>query len=101
MKNEPIYHKWKQDERLQHLDPKQLELLSQLAEELSNAPMNEKAMVFFSIMQKTKKQNISFSPPEQELLFSILTEHMSPEEKKKARMIRNLSSQFTKQQTPK
>lgn len=97
MKNETTYRRLRQDERLKHLDSERIEFLTQLAEELSDAPQKEKTIVFLNIMQKARKKNIAFSPPEQELLFSVLTENMNPEEKKKAMMIRNLSLQFMQQ----
>ena len=74
----------------------QMESLASLANELSNAPQDQKMSTFLRIMQTASAQNIRFTEPEQDLLFSVLTEHMPPEEKKKAELIRKLSSQMRK-----
>ncbi len=92
MNQNPIH----QDQRLHHLDPERLARLTKLAEQLSNTPDNQKMSAFLSIMQEMRSSDLSFSPCEQDLLFTVLTEHMSEREKKKAMMIRQLSSQLTK-----
>ena len=85
-----------QDQRLHHLDPEQLSRLTKMAEQLSNTPDSQKMAVFLSIMQDMRASQLSFSPTEQELLFHVLTEHMSEQEKKRAMMIRQLSAQLMK-----
>ena len=52
--------------------------------------------VFLNIMQEMRTNDLRFSTDEQELLFTILTENMNENEKKKAMMIRQLSSQLMK-----
>ncbi len=94
MKNHNHSNPFYKDERLKNMSPERLELLMNLANELSEAPQNQKTNKFLSIMQNMSKNNVSFSTEEQQVLFSILTENMSPEEKKKAEMIRRLASQF-------
>lgn len=84
----------KKDSRLNQMDPDRLSLLLDFASELENAPDNQKLSCFLSISQKAAKQNVYFSPAEQEILLSVLTENMSPEEKKKAEMIKNLASRL-------
>ncbi|MBE5972466.1 MAG: hypothetical protein E7246_08125 [Lachnoclostridium sp.] len=85
-----------QDKRLHNLDRDRLERLMQLADTLSSTPENQKMSVFLAIMQEMRTKDLTFSSDEQELLFTILTENMSENEKKKARMIRQLSSQLSK-----
>ncbi len=85
-----------QDQRLHHLDPERLTRLTKLAEQLSNTPDNKKMSTFLSILQEMRSSDLSFSSNEQDLLFTVLTEHMSDQEKQKAMMIRRLSSQLTK-----
>lgn len=84
----------KKDSRLNQMDPDRLSLLLDFANELGQAPDNQKLTCFLSISQRAAKQNVHFSPAEQEILLSVLTEGMSPEEKKKAEMIRNLASRI-------
>ncbi len=90
-------HDFQHDERLKDMDPEQIARLMSLANELSGAPQNQKMNTFLGIMNRTSRQNISFSPQEQEVLFSILTEDMRPDERKKAEMVRKLASQLQRQ----
>ena len=83
-----------QDNRLHNLDQKKLEQLTHLANTLANTPDPEKTTVFLSILQEMRTNSLSFSADEQELLFTMLTENMSEAEKKKAVMIRQLSSRM-------
>ena len=92
MKQQSIH----QDKHLHNLDQKRLERLTQLADTLSNTPENQKMTVFLNIMQEMRTNDLRFSTDEQELLFTILTENMNENEKKKAMMIRQLSSQLMK-----
>ncbi len=85
-----------QDQRLHHLDPERLTRLTKLAEQLSSTPDNKKMSTFLSILQEMRSSDLSFSSNEQDLLFTVLTEHMSDQEKQKVMMIRRLSSQLTK-----
>ena len=83
-----------QDNRLHNLDQKKLEQLTHLANTLANTPDPQKTTVFLSILQEMRTNSLSFSANEQELLFTMLTENMSEAEKKKAVMIRQLSSRM-------
>lgn len=85
-----------QDKRLHNLDQERLKRLTHLADTLSNTPENQKLTVFLGIMQEMQANNLTFSMDEQELLFTILTENMNESDKKKAMMIRQLSSQLRK-----
>ena len=83
-----------QDNRLHNLDQKKLEQLTHLANTLANTPDPQKTTVFLSILQEMRTNSLSFSADEQELLFTMLTENMTEAEKKKAVMIRQLSSRM-------
>lgn len=96
MNQQNTYQRFKQDKRLKDLDPERIELLTGLAAELSNAPNDQKMTKFLSVMQTASQEQISFTGPEQELLFSVLTENMSAEDRKKAELIRRLASQMRK-----
>ena len=85
-----------QDQRLNHLDKERLSRLTKMAEQLSNTPDSQKMAAFLNIMQDMRASQLSFSPTEQELLFHVLTKHMSEQEKKRAMMIRQLSAQLMK-----
>lgn len=85
-----------QDQRLHHLDPERLARLDKMAEQLSKTPDSKKMSVFLSILEEMRTSDLSFSPNDQDLLFTVMTEHMNEQEKKKAMMIRQLSSLLMK-----
>lgn len=72
--------------------PERLELLQSLADTLARAPENRKAVVFMQILQSPAYQGLSFTAQEKDMLFSLLIKDLSPEQRKKAEMIRRLSS---------
>ena len=85
---------WKNDERLKNVDSERIALLTTFAKELAEAPSNQKMAQFLAISQKAAAQTIVFSPEERELMLSVLTENMSPEEKQKVKLIQNLVSKM-------
>lgn len=90
----PADENWRSDPRLLQMEREKLSLLLSFADELSAAPNQQKMSVFLKLNQQIKERNLFFSGEERDLLFQILTEHMNPEEKKKAGMIRRFSGQF-------
>ena len=88
-------HNLHEDHRLSHMDPDRLSQLISFAKELSDAPQNQKMNTFLSISQRASGQNMSFSADERELLIQVLTEHLSPEEKKRVEVIQTLASRYT------
>ena len=85
---------WKADPRLHNMEAKKIALLASFADELAVVPENQKMNAFLKLNQKFQVEKILFSPEERELLFEILTENLSPEDQKKALMIRKLAGQF-------
>ena len=85
---------FQQDERLKQMDPERLSRLLSYAKELSDAPQEKKMQTFLHINQKASSDSLDFSVEERELLISVLTEHMTPEEKKRVNLLRHLVSRF-------
>lgn len=85
---------WKADPRLHNMEAKKIALLASFADELAAVPENQKMNAFLRLNQKFQAERIFFSPEERELLFQILTENLSPEDRKKAEMIRRFAGQF-------
>ena len=85
---------FQQDERLNQMDPERLSRLLSYAKELSDAPQEKKMQTFLHINQKVSSNSLDFSGDERELLISVLTEHMTPEEKKRVNLLRHLASKF-------
>ena len=69
-------------------------LLASFADELAAAPEAQRMNLFLDLHRKMRQSNLVFSSEERDLLFSILTENLSPDGRKKAEMIRRLAGQF-------
>ena len=76
------------------MDPAKIALLASFADELMKTPDNRKMQAFLSLNQKMRESSIFFSGNEQELLFEVLTESLSPAERQKAEMIRRLAGRL-------
>ena len=71
---------WKNHPALAGMDPKKLFLLTKISEKIDGKSENEILPVLMAAMTSARKQNISFSPTEYELLFTILKEGKSEAE---------------------
>ena len=87
---------WNSDPRLRRMDPRKLQLLDQFSAQLSNAPSSQKLPLFLELNRKLSASGLAFSPEERSLLFTILTENMSPGERKQAELIRDLAARLSK-----
>lgn len=76
---------WKSDPRLHHMDAKKIALLASFADELAAAPEAQRMNLFLDLHRKMRQSNLVFSSEERDLLFSILTENLSPDGRKKRR----------------
>lgn len=85
---------WRNNPRLKSMDPEKLSLLLAFAKELEEAPESQKMAVLLSVNQRASEKHIRFSSEEKELLISILTEGMSPEEKSRVQLIRRLAERM-------
>ena len=85
---------WKEDERLQNMDAGKLALLTKFAAELSGTAEDNRMGAFLELNRRMNQSGLTFTPSERELLFLILTERMSPEEQKKARLIKSLAGRL-------
>ena len=87
---------WNLDPRLRRMDPRKLQLLDQFSAQLSNASSSQKLPLFLELNRKLSASGLAFSSEERSLLFTILTENMSPGERKQAELIRNLAARLSK-----
>ena len=87
---------WNSDPRLRRMDPRKLQLLDQFSAQLSNASSSQKLPLFLELNRRLSASGLAFSPEESSLLFTILTENMSPGERKQAELIRNLAARLSK-----
>ena len=71
---------WKNHPALAGMDPKKLFLLTKLSEKIEGKTEQDILPVLMAAMTSARRQNISFTQDEFEILFSILKEGKSPEE---------------------
>jgi len=71
---------WKNHPALAGMDPKKIFLLTKISEKIEGKSEQEILPVLMAAMTSARKQNISFTPEEFEILFSILKEGKSSQE---------------------
>ena len=71
---------WKNHPALNGMDPKKIFLLSKISEKINEKSEQDVLPILMAAMTSARKQNISFTAEEYELLFSILKEGKSPQE---------------------
>ena len=74
---------WKNHPALAGMDPKKVFLLSKISEKIEGKSEQEILPVLMAAMSSARKQNISFTSAEYELLFTILKEGKSEAEVKR------------------
>ena len=72
---------WKNHPALAGMDSKKIFLLTKISEKIEGKSENDVLPILMAAMTSARKQNISFTPDEFELLFSILKEGKSEQEK--------------------
>lgn len=71
---------WKSHPALAGMDPRKVFLLTKISEKIEGKPEADILPVLMAAMTSARKQNISFTTDEFEILFSILKEGKSPQE---------------------
>ena len=71
---------WKNHPALAGMDPKKVFLLTKISEKIQGKSETDVMPILMAAMTSARKQNISFTPNEFEILFSILKEGKSDQE---------------------
>lgn len=71
---------WKNHPALAGMDPKKVFLLTKLSEKIEGKSEQDILPILMAAMSSARKQNISFTTAEFEILFSILKEGKTPQE---------------------
>lgn len=79
---------WKQDPRLRMMSQEKLDYITAFAERIGKLPKDQLLPAFMSMQMETAQSGIQFNDQETDLLVSVLTEKMSPAEKKKVDTLR-------------
>ena len=73
-------HTWKNHPALAGMDPKKVFLLTKISEKIEGKSEQDILPILMAAMTSARKQNISFSSQEFDILFSILKEGKSEQE---------------------
>ena len=71
---------WRNHPALAEMDPKKVFLLTKISEKIEGKSEKDIMPILMAAMTSARKQNITFSANEFEILFSILKEGKSPQE---------------------
>ena len=71
---------WKNHPALAGMDPKKVFLLTKISEKIEGKSEQDILPILMASMTSARKQNISFTPDEFEILFSILKEGKNDQE---------------------
>lgn len=72
------------------MHPVKIQVMKELAENMKGKQMKEAAPLLMAASSKLKSHNLSFTPEEASVLMEILTKDMSPQEKAKVEMMKNI-----------
>lgn len=72
------------------MNPIKVQVMKELAENMKGKQMKDAAPLLMAASSKLKSHNLSFSPEEAAVLMEILTKDMSPQEKAKVEMMKNI-----------
>lgn len=88
---------WKQDPRLKNMNPKKLSLLTEFAKRVESAPKDQLLPTLLSLNAEASQKGIQFNDEETDLLISIMSTNMNPNEKKRIDTLRLLSKNLSRQ----
>ncbi|MCI8311333.1 MAG: hypothetical protein HFI12_03790 [Lachnospiraceae bacterium] len=74
---------WFQDPRMKDISPDKLTFLLNLAKQIEGKNQKQAMPVLMGAVASASRQNLQFTPEEFQLIFEIMKEGKSPEEKKK------------------
>ena len=80
-------HNWKQDPRLQTMDPEKVNLLTEFAEKISHTDQSHFMNSFLQVCQEANAKGLHFTDSETALLVDILSCHMPEKDRKKLQFL--------------
>lgn len=88
---------WRNDPRLQGMNPQKLDLLVSFSQQIASMPKHSLLTAFMEFQIEAQKNGLQFSDQETEIIAKILTEHLSEGDKKKLDTLRLLSKKLSRQ----
>lgn len=81
-------YNWKNDPRLNNMSKEKLDYITSFAERLGKMPKSQLMSTFLTMQAETSQKGIRFNDQETDLLVSVLSANMSPEERKRLDTLR-------------
>lgn len=78
------------EELFKHMHPMKAQIMKELEEKAAGKGMKSSAPLIMEAMQKLKANNLSFTPEEISVMMEVLTKDMSPEEKQRVEMMKQV-----------
>lgn len=72
------------------MHPVKIQVMKELVDNMQGKQMKEAAPLLMAAMNKLKQHNLSFTPEETSVLLEILTKDMSPQEKARVEMMKQV-----------
>lgn len=86
---------WKQDPKLKNMDVNKLNFLTSFAKKVETAPKDQIISSLLTMNMEAQKKGIRFSDQETDILVSILSSNMTPEDRKKLDTLKMLSKKLS------
>ncbi|HCD44871.1 MAG TPA: hypothetical protein DEQ64_14300 [Lachnoclostridium sp.] len=90
---------WKQDPRLRNMNPQKLSLLTEFVKRVESTPKDQLVPTLLNLNAEASQKGIQFNDEETDLLISIMSANMGPNERKRIDTMRMLSKNFMKRNT--
>lgn len=87
---------WQDDPRLSGMDKHRLQFLAEYAGRIREAPQSSLPALLLSLNGEAYRQGIRFSDAETRLIVSVLTEEMTPAQKRRADALQQLSQKLNR-----
>ena len=81
---------FKENEVFKNMHPVKVKVMKELADKMEGRQMKDAPPLIMDAMNQLKRHNLSFSPEESAMLIEILSRDMSPEEKARVEMMKNI-----------
>ncbi|MEY8354831.1 hypothetical protein AALB39_15940 [Lachnospiraceae bacterium 54-53] len=88
---------WKQDPRIKSMNPQKISLLSEFAKRVESSPKDQLLPTLLNLNAEASQKGIYFNDEETDLLISIMSANMNPNERKRIDTLRLFSKNFSKQ----
>ncbi len=87
---------WKQDPRLKTMNPQKLSMLTEFAKRVETTPKDQLLPTLLNLNAEASRKGIQFNDQETDLLITIMSANMGPNEQKRMDTLRMFSKNFMK-----